>query len=530
MTMFVVMPEHRLFYAFFLTLPSFFLRLIVQGSFAALIIFWLPVPKVIRGLFEKLSAVFKNIDARTLFVIGALFILGLTNLKSFYSYHHLPASLPGTAMSFQAKIFQSGEISYPPPTSKEFFEFAYLSNEIRWFSQFAPGWPALLSLGYWLRIPWLLNSLFAIGFFYIFYCFSRNIYNQDTAILSCLLLIISPVFTRIGAGFLQYPALIFFLWGFFYQIQRTESTNNNLPVILAGVFWGISFNIDPQNSLSFGIPIIFYSMFLFTKQKNWIKGGIFLGTAALMMVPFFLNSYFLSGKWWVFGTNYLYGASLSAQKKPFLDSLIFALSRLDEINHSLFYWPIPALTFFFIFIILLRTDKEHWDYLLILGLIGSFLAHIIYIDAHPGGSNFLLAMIPIFILFSSRAILLLPKWLSNLKLAPQRTTVLLWIILLLLFLPNIGRLFSFPEEIPDLAAKLQQQNKEKALIFVDREWEKYQVAFGMNHPDLKSSNYIAARDLGDYNRKLIDEFSDRPAYRYRPLEEVEFMPLEVATE
>jgi len=526
MTMFVVMPKHKLFYAFFLTLPSFFLQLIVQVSFSALIIFWLPVPKFIRGLFEKLSAAFTKIDARVLFFIGALSLLALTNSRSLYSYHHLPVSLPGTAMSFQAQIFQTGNLSYPSPDSKEFFEFPYLSNEIRWFSQFAPGWPALLSLGYWLRVPWLLNSLFAIGFLYIFYCFSRNIYDQDTAILSCLLLILSPVFTRTGAGFLQYPALFFFLWSFFYQIKRIETTDNNLPAVLAGIFWGISFNIDPKNSLSFGIPIIFYSMFLFARQKNGIKGGIFGVTAALSMVPFFLNNYFLSGKWWVFGTNHLYGATLSAQKKPFLDSLIFALARLDEINRSLFYWPIPSLTFFFIFIILLRTDKQRWDYLLILGFVGSFLAHVIYIDAHPGASNFLLVMIPIFILFSSRAIVLLPRWLSGLKLAPQRTAGLLWVILLILFLPKIDRLFSFPEEIPDLAAKLRQQNKEKALIFVDKDWEKYRVAFRMNHPDLKNSNYIAARDLGDYNRKLVSEFSDYPAYRYRPLEEVEFIPFE----
>jgi hypothetical protein len=527
MTEFIVMPEHRLFYALFLTLPSFFLRLIVLSSLAGVIIFWMPIPTFMRRLFEMTANLSRKISPKVLFLAGALFLLGAINLKSLHSHHQYPVSAGEISMIFQAKIFQAAKMSYPLPSSKEFFDFPYISNNFKWFSQFAPGWPALLSLGYWLRIPWLLNSLFAIGFFYIFSCFSRSIYDRDTANLSCLLLAISPAFIEISAGFLQYSALFFFLWSFLCQAQKAESAGENATALLAGIFLGIAVNINPKISISFSIPVVFYLLFIFTRRKDWIRGWIFLGATVLSTMPILLYNYFQTGKWLVFGVNHLYGAPLSAQKKPFLDSLIFAIFRLNEINHSLFYWSIPALTFFFVFIILLRTDKERWDYLLIFGFMGSFISHVYYIDSHPGSSNFLLAMIPVFVLFSGRTILLLPKWLSSLNLEPQRTTSLMWVILLWLFLPKIGNLFSSPERMPTLAEKLTQNNIGKALVFMDKDWDKYRMGFGLNHPDLKNSPYIVACDLGDYNRKLISEFPDRPAFLYRPFEDIEFVPLAI---
>lgn len=527
MTEFIVMPEHRLFYAMLLTLPAFFLRLAVITSLAGLIIFWLPIPAFISRLFQMTTDLSRKISPKVLFLAGALFLLGAINLQSLHSPRRYPVSVEEIGMSFQARIFQAGKISYPLPSSKEFFEFPYLSNELRWFSQFAPGWPVILSLGYWLRIPWLLNSLFAVGFFYIFYCFSRNIYDKDTATISCLLLAISPAFTGISAGYLPYPVLFFFLWSFLYQAQKAENAGENKTAGLAGIFLGIAINIDPKISISFSLPVVFYLLLMFTRRKSWIKGGIFLGATLLSTMPILLYNYFQTDRWLTFGVNHLYGVSLSAQKKPFVDSLVFAIFRLNEINSSLFYWPIPTLTFFFIFIILLRTDKERWDYILIFAFIGSFFSHVYYIDSHPGSSNFLLALVPVFVLFSGRTILLLPKWLSNLNLEPRRTASLMWVILLCLFLPKIGSLFSAPERMPSLAEKLKRNNIANALVFMDKDWEKYRMGFGMNHPDLKNSPYIIARDLGDYNRKLISEFPDRPAFLYRPYEDVEFVPLEI---
>lgn len=525
MTMFLILPRHRLFYASLLTLPSFLLQLTVWISFSALILFWIPVPKTISRWSERLLEKAGEINPKTMLLAGAVFIFALANLKSFYSYHHLPASVEGIVQSFQAKMFQTGKISYPLPISKEFFSFPYLSDEIRWFSQFSPGWPAFLALGYRLRIPWLLNPLFTIGFYFLFYLFSREVYGEKNARLAALLIVVSPALIETAAGFGQYGALVFFLWGFLYYAKRMENAKTFHSFLTAGIFLGTAININPKITLSFSIPFVIYLTVFSAKRKSWTSRGIFLGTTILVSTPILIYNYFLTGKFLVFGTNHLFAASLSAQTKPFLDSFIFTLSRLDEINRSLFYWPIPALTFFFIFIILLRTDKHSWDYLLILGLGGSFLTHILFIDSHPAASNFLLPMIPVFVLFSSRSILLLPQWFSKLNLAPQRTRTLLGIILLLMILSGVKHFFSFPEKIPDLAARLRHKGIKTALVFMDKKWDNYRIGFGLNHPDLKNSDYVVARDLGNYNRKLIHEFSDRPAYRFQPYEEIEFLPL-----
>lgn len=76
-----------------------------------------------------------------------------------------------SAYRFQARTYASGRIAAPPMPGASadarsrppeiFFEHT-IQAPWGWFSKFPPGWPLVLTLGYWLHIPWLINPLLAM--------------------------------------------------------------------------------------------------------------------------------------------------------------------------------------------------------------------------------------------------------------------------------------------------------------------------------------------------------------------------------
>jgi len=85
-------------------------------------------------------------------LLAALVFL-TTNLISLYVFNRTPHVHDEAAYNFQAKIFLKGRLYVPSPCAKEIFDFPHVVNNGRWYSQYPPGFPALLSIGYIFKAP-----------------------------------------------------------------------------------------------------------------------------------------------------------------------------------------------------------------------------------------------------------------------------------------------------------------------------------------------------------------------------------------
>jgi hypothetical protein len=76
-----------------------------------------------------------------------------------------------SAYRFQAQVYKEGRLKAEPMPGAS-LDAGAIPPEIRfeqtiqspsgWFSKFPPGWPLLLTIGYFLRAPWLMNPVFGI--------------------------------------------------------------------------------------------------------------------------------------------------------------------------------------------------------------------------------------------------------------------------------------------------------------------------------------------------------------------------------
>jgi hypothetical protein len=75
---------------------------------------------------------------------------------------HVPHSEDEVAYIFQAKVFAQTRLAAPtPPYADAFWTPFVVDYEGQRFGKYPIGWPLLLSLGFRLGAPWLVNTLLA---------------------------------------------------------------------------------------------------------------------------------------------------------------------------------------------------------------------------------------------------------------------------------------------------------------------------------------------------------------------------------
>jgi hypothetical protein len=100
-------------------------------------------------------------------VVSAIFLLQAL-LVYFVLAQQFPLSGDDYSYLYQAKLFAAGKLYAEDPLYDRALPFydclatnCFRDDQRRRFSQFSPGWPALLAVGVNLGAPWLINPLLA---------------------------------------------------------------------------------------------------------------------------------------------------------------------------------------------------------------------------------------------------------------------------------------------------------------------------------------------------------------------------------
>ncbi|MBL7078456.1 hypothetical protein ISS42_02265 [Candidatus Shapirobacteria bacterium] len=242
----------------------------------------------LKKTFSTTSYLFLGLFLSIMFLFLLIYI-------GYYVLEFMPHSQDEVAYLFQGRIFSHGRLYLPslPESARKFFDHEFILNNGRWFSKYPPGMPLFLALGFWLKIPWLINPLVSFFSAIVLFFLIRKMFDYKTGLLTLLLFIFSPLYLLLGSSFMSHSLGLFFslvIWwlmmDIFYKKEKSKREIFFLSWLLGACF-GFLFLARPANLLVF-LPL--FLTFCFQK-KNWravFRKGFYIFLGFLPFFTFFL--------------------------------------------------------------------------------------------------------------------------------------------------------------------------------------------------------------------------------------------------
>jgi hypothetical protein len=255
------------------------------------------------------------VNLRVIFVCFALLAIPL----SWFSVRGL-LNPDESGYSFQARIYRSGRIMADPlvgvasDVSKTPAELFYANHVLRpngWFPKFPPGWPLVLSLGYFISARWLLTPILGlVQLIVIVACGLR--FSRQTGLMAALFAALSPFYLVNSIGMMSH-ALCALL-----AATACLALFNGLATAslwyYAGMFACLAATLQVRPYTGFILTLVLTAAALWLNRKNWpvfvrvFAIGIPFGAAALAGVLIYNHIY--SGNWFVSPYAMAAGANL----------------------------------------------------------------------------------------------------------------------------------------------------------------------------------------------------------------------------
>jgi 4-amino-4-deoxy-L-arabinose transferase-like glycosyltransferase len=184
----------------------------------------------------------------------AAFAYGATSLALFDGR---PLHVDALTQAFQARIFADGKLSVPVADDPRFFSSALIvEHGGRAFSQFPPGWSALLAVGFLVGLPWLVAPLCgALAVVALHRLLEERGESAGTAFFTAALFGLSPWIAANAASWMSHvPTLCFILLGSAALVRGMREPSAALWSGLAGAALGMATLIRPLEGVAFGLP------------------------------------------------------------------------------------------------------------------------------------------------------------------------------------------------------------------------------------------------------------------------------------
>jgi len=149
-------------------------------------------------------------------LIVAIVVAVVSSLLARTAFHGLGLVEDETAYLFQAKTFAGGVLAAPPlphGTDDAFSFYLLQSGKAGWIATPAPGWSAVLSLGWLLGIPWLVNPLLAALSVLLAHRLVERCSDRWTANVAALLMATSPWLLETSASLMTHALSLVLILG-----------------------------------------------------------------------------------------------------------------------------------------------------------------------------------------------------------------------------------------------------------------------------------------------------------------------------
>lgn len=177
--------------------------------------------------WERVVAWWCDGERRWLPWAAALWVIVVSSLLAWVVLERVPHVPDEVCYIFQAKYFAEGRLWVaPPPDPDAFFIPFTMIEDGRWYAATTPGWPALLAVGYFFGVPWLVNPLLGGIAILLAHALVVRLYGRRMADGVCLLLAASPWLLWMSASLMPHPAtLVFALLAVLGTVKARETAS-----------------------------------------------------------------------------------------------------------------------------------------------------------------------------------------------------------------------------------------------------------------------------------------------------------------
>lgn len=219
---------------------------------------------------------------------GAIWVTVMASLLCLFSYERLPHLGDEVVFLYHARYLAAGMLIMPAPPAPEAFNFALMEIEAgRWYCTPAVGWPALLALGVWLGIPWLVNPILAGINVLLAYSLVKKLYDRGTAHWTVLLLCASPWHLFMAMNFMTHTATLTFALLAAIAIVWARESHPLKWAIVSGMATGMVSLIRPLEGLILASSLGLWLTGLGGKRLKtssiaaWVIASVMIGALVL---------------------------------------------------------------------------------------------------------------------------------------------------------------------------------------------------------------------------------------------------------
>ena len=446
------------------------------------------------------------------------------------------------AYQFEARAMAQGVLAIPAPMVPEAFTFTHtLVDGNRWYGIMNPGWSAILAVGYFLRVPWLMTPVLGAATVLLLAAFYRaaGFEKRDTT-LAVLLVAVSPFFVFMNGTFMAHPANLLFFALFAWAWARLLASGLMRYAVIAGLALALNLLVRPLDTVAvvapFGILLLLQARrrpalliaAAVTTVMAALGPAITLGynaalTGDALEMP--MTRYFdlrAPGQRFGLGFGADMGTTLHGPEWPGYtptDAPVVTAHRLTQLLDDL--WGMPLLTAaLLIGMVTWGWRREGvWYRTLVASMISlgaMYLFHFYHGIAY-GSRHYYLA-IPAVAMALARP---LSRGLGSADVTTRRWTASA-LVALLAFLALVGypRLVSrYGDHYRNASGAVRQAIRQErltgALVFVAADNWAWKSAFPLNSYPLEGNDVLFARDRQDLNAVVIDAFPNRKVYYLR---------------
>ena len=198
----------------------------------------------------------------------------------------IPVSIDGEVYLFQARLLARGQLTTDALPQPEFFHYYFLvpTPEGGLGGAFPPGWPAVLSIGAALGVPWLVNPLLVGTLVLLAASLARAAFPtgaRGVPLLTAMLVALSPTVTGLGGTMMSHLLAANLTVGALLLGWPTGTQRRWTTVLVGGLLIGALFCVRPLNALLTGVMVL--GMTLATRPRlRWGKALAGVAVAAVV--------------------------------------------------------------------------------------------------------------------------------------------------------------------------------------------------------------------------------------------------------
>ena len=477
-------------------------------------------------------------------MIAAAWIFVACGFLAYFVYQNHPHVPDEVVYLYHARYFAKGMLAMPLPPVPEAFNLDLMTYEAaRWYSPVPPGWPAVLAIGVFLGVPWLVNPALNAIAVLLAYVFLRDVYNRRFARFATLLLCCSPWFVFMGMNFMTHSLSLVCTLAAGVAAARLRKGAAFAWVVPGGIAIGIMAMIRPLEGLTVAVLLGLWTLGGFPwRMRNLAAASVLaivsMATGALTL-PY--NQH-MAGDATTFPlmayTDSIYGAGTNALGfganrglgwpglDPFpghgvVDVLVNGNLNAYMVNIDLLGWSIGSMLALLLLLLPVRLQRaDRWMLIAALAIVG---VHSFY--WFSGGPDFgarywYLIIVPC-VALAARGVMMLGERLDALTRSDAPTRVMggalaLMLVTLVCFFPwrAMDKYYHYRNMRPDVRELAEERGFGRSVVLVRGKRHPDYASAGFYNPlDMKSGApvYVWDRDPA-ITRQALEAYRDRSVW------------------